>query len=94
MVTLRPMRPEDLALVEQWLGEPHVARWYLAGSSLEAELEDIGLSVSGDAGGAHVRGRSTTASRSGGASGTCVRTTRSGRRRSAPSRVTSAWTTP
>lgn len=47
MVTLRPMRPEDLALVEQWLAEPHVARWYLAGSSLEAEVEDIGLSVSG-----------------------------------------------
>jgi aminoglycoside 6'-N-acetyltransferase len=47
MVTLRPMRREDLALVERWLGEPHVARWYLAGSSLEAELEDIRQSVSG-----------------------------------------------
>jgi RimJ/RimL family protein N-acetyltransferase len=47
MVTLRPMRLEDLALVERWLGEPHVARWYLAGSSLEAELEDTRLSVSG-----------------------------------------------
>ncbi len=47
MVTLRPMRPEDLALVERWLGEPHVARWYLAGTSLKAELEDIRLSVSG-----------------------------------------------
>jgi aminoglycoside 6'-N-acetyltransferase len=45
MVTLRPMRVDDLALVERWLGEPHVARWYLAGSSLEAELEDIGGNV-------------------------------------------------
>lgn len=42
------MRPDDLALVEHWLGEPHVARWFLAGSSLEAELEDIRQSVSGE----------------------------------------------
>ena len=47
MVELRPMEPGDLALVERWLAEPHVARWYLAGSSLEAELEDIRRSVSG-----------------------------------------------
>jgi aminoglycoside 6'-N-acetyltransferase len=39
------MRVDDLALVERWLGEPHVARWYLAGSSLEAELADIGRSL-------------------------------------------------
>jgi aminoglycoside 6'-N-acetyltransferase len=45
MVTLRPMRVDDLALVERWLGEPHVARWYLTGSSLEAELADIRLSL-------------------------------------------------
>jgi aminoglycoside 6'-N-acetyltransferase len=47
MVELRPMQLDDLALVEHWLGEPHVARWFLAGSSLEAELEDIRQSVSG-----------------------------------------------
>lgn len=41
------MGPGDLTLVERWLGEPHVARWYLAGSSLEAELDDIRSSVSG-----------------------------------------------
>ena len=46
MVSLRPMRLEDLALVERWLVEPHVARWYLAGSSLETELEDVRQSVS------------------------------------------------
>jgi aminoglycoside 6'-N-acetyltransferase len=39
------MRVDDLALVERWLGEPHVARWFLAGSSLEAELEDIRRSL-------------------------------------------------
>jgi RimJ/RimL family protein N-acetyltransferase len=47
MVELRPMEPGDLALVERWLAEPHVAHWYLAGSSLEAELEDIRLSAAG-----------------------------------------------
>jgi aminoglycoside 6'-N-acetyltransferase len=47
MVELRPMEPGDLALIERWLAEPHVARWYLAGSSFKAELEDIRLSVSG-----------------------------------------------
>jgi aminoglycoside 6'-N-acetyltransferase len=41
------MRLDDLDLVERWLAEPHVARWYLAGSSLERELEDIRLSVTG-----------------------------------------------
>lgn len=39
------MEPADLALVERWLGEPHVARWFLAGSSLEAELRDIRSSI-------------------------------------------------
>ena len=39
------MQLQDLALVERWLGEPHVARWYLAGSSVETELEDIRQSV-------------------------------------------------
>jgi RimJ/RimL family protein N-acetyltransferase len=47
MVALRPMELGDLALVERWLGEPHVARWYLAGSSLDAELEDVRRSVTG-----------------------------------------------
>lgn len=47
MVELRPMEPGDLALVERWLGEPHVARWYLAGTSLEEELADIRQGVRG-----------------------------------------------
>ncbi len=48
MVALRPMERGDLALVERWLSTPHVAQWYLAGSSLEHELEDITRSVAGD----------------------------------------------
>lgn len=47
MLTLRPMGAEDLALVTRWLGEPHVARWYLAGSSVEQEVEDLRQSVDG-----------------------------------------------
>jgi aminoglycoside 6'-N-acetyltransferase len=48
MMTLRAMEPGDLALVEGWLGEPHVARWFLAGSTLEAELADVRASLGGD----------------------------------------------
>lgn len=47
-VTLRPMQLDDLVLVERWLTEPHVARWYLAGSSAEHELDDIRAGVAGD----------------------------------------------
>jgi RimJ/RimL family protein N-acetyltransferase len=42
------MQLGDLALVECWLGAPHVARWFLAGSSLEEELADIRQSLNGD----------------------------------------------
>jgi len=44
------MEPGDLTLVEGWMGEAHVARWYLAGSSLEAELADVQASISGEEG--------------------------------------------
>jgi aminoglycoside 6'-N-acetyltransferase len=47
MVELRQMEPDELDLVERWLAEPHVARWFLAGSSLETELEDVRASVTG-----------------------------------------------
>ena len=47
MVSLRPLAAEELALVERWLSEPHVARWFLAGSSLERELADVRDSVLG-----------------------------------------------
>jgi aminoglycoside 6'-N-acetyltransferase len=44
-LSLRTMRREDLSMVEHWLAEPHVARWYLAGSSLEREIGDVRDSV-------------------------------------------------
>lgn len=47
MVGLRPMQVDDLKLVARWLAEPHVARWYLVGSSVERELEDVRRAVNG-----------------------------------------------
>jgi aminoglycoside 6'-N-acetyltransferase len=47
VITLRPLGVDELALVERWMGEPHVARWFLAGSSLERELADVRESVTG-----------------------------------------------
>jgi aminoglycoside 6'-N-acetyltransferase len=47
MLALRDMRADDLPLVATWLAEPHVARWYLAGSSVEREVDDLRRSVSG-----------------------------------------------
>ena len=44
---LRTMQLDDLPLVRRWLVAPHVARWYLAGSSVEQELEDLHDSVTG-----------------------------------------------
>jgi aminoglycoside 6'-N-acetyltransferase len=38
----------DLDVVKTWLVEQHVARWYLAGSSLEDEVEDLRRSIVGD----------------------------------------------
>jgi aminoglycoside 6'-N-acetyltransferase len=42
------MRPDDLPLLTRWLSAPHVARWYLAGSSVEGEAEDLRRSVAGE----------------------------------------------
>ena len=47
MLTLVPMGVADLEAVEGWLGQPHVARWYLAGSTIEDEIEDLRGSVTG-----------------------------------------------
>ena len=44
---LRTMEVSDLPLVARWLAAPHVARWWLAGSSVERELDDLRLSVTG-----------------------------------------------
>jgi RimJ/RimL family protein N-acetyltransferase len=42
------MRLDDLSLVARWLSAPHVARWYLAGSTVEQEVEDLRRSVAGE----------------------------------------------
>jgi len=47
MVTFRTFRSADLDLVAAWLDRPHVARWYLAGSTARDELEDMRRCVDG-----------------------------------------------
>ena len=47
VVTLRKLRSSDLELVRTWLDEPHVARWYLLGSTAERELEDLRACLAG-----------------------------------------------
>lgn len=47
MLTLRTMKMEDLARVGGWLEAPHVAKWYVTGST-EAEIEDLRRSVVGE----------------------------------------------
>lgn len=37
-LALSPMTLDDLELVRGWLAEPHVARWFLAGSSVEDQV--------------------------------------------------------
>ena len=40
-LTFRSMQEADLELVRIWLALPHVATWYLAGSTLEEELDEL-----------------------------------------------------
>jgi aminoglycoside 6'-N-acetyltransferase len=47
VISLRAMAPADLQLIAKWLLEPHVARWYLAGSGLEREIQDLRRCISG-----------------------------------------------
>ena len=47
-IGLRPMREDDLGLVDQWLREPHVARWWLTSSPHMAEFDAICARVRGD----------------------------------------------
>jgi aminoglycoside 6'-N-acetyltransferase len=41
MLTLQPMRAADLDLVTAWLGAPEVGRWYLVGSTIAEEIEEL-----------------------------------------------------
>lgn len=47
-VSLRPMTAADLDLVRAWMEEPHVARWYLSGSTIDEEIDDLEKCVVGD----------------------------------------------
>lgn len=40
-IGLRPMGESDLNLVDRWLREPHVARWWLTGHTLTTEFDAI-----------------------------------------------------
>lgn len=42
------MNPADLTLVEVWLDQPHVARWYLAGSTVASELDELWACIRGE----------------------------------------------
>jgi aminoglycoside 6'-N-acetyltransferase len=42
------MTRADLPLVRAWLLEPHVSRWFLAGSTIEHEVAELRSCVAGD----------------------------------------------
>jgi aminoglycoside 6'-N-acetyltransferase len=48
MISLRPMTLDDLALVRGWLDRPHLARWWLSGTTVEAELDSYAQAIRGD----------------------------------------------
>lgn len=48
MVTLRKMQLADLDIARAWLSTPEVARWYLTGSTIDHELEDLRRSIAGE----------------------------------------------
>ncbi len=47
-LTFRSMREADLELIRIWLALPHVAAWYLAGSTLEQELDELRQCIAGE----------------------------------------------
>jgi RimJ/RimL family protein N-acetyltransferase len=42
------MGVEDLSSVASWLHEPHVSRWYLAGSTIEQEIRELRDCIAGE----------------------------------------------
>jgi GNAT superfamily N-acetyltransferase len=42
------MTPDDLPLVRRWLEQPHVARWWLSGTTVKAELDSYAAAIRGD----------------------------------------------
>ncbi|WP_249009274.1 GNAT family N-acetyltransferase [Conexibacter sp. DBS9H8] len=49
MIELRPLLPDDLPSVAGWLSRPHVARWWLADTTAEAELNQLAARVAAPA---------------------------------------------
>jgi aminoglycoside 6'-N-acetyltransferase len=47
MIELRPLTSDDLPCVASWLSEPHVARWWLPGTTAEAELDELSERLAG-----------------------------------------------
>jgi aminoglycoside 6'-N-acetyltransferase len=47
MIELRPMTEADLPAIEGWLGEPHVARWWLVDDTAAATLAEYADQVAG-----------------------------------------------
>jgi RimJ/RimL family protein N-acetyltransferase len=41
------MTPADLGIVEAWLRDPEVSRWYLSATTIEDELDDLRLCIGG-----------------------------------------------
>jgi aminoglycoside 6'-N-acetyltransferase len=50
VIELRPLVADDLPFVAGWLRQPHVARWWLAGTTAEAELNEVAARVAEPAG--------------------------------------------
>jgi len=47
-LTFRAMREADLELIQMWLGLPHVAKWYVSGSTVEQELDELRQCIAGE----------------------------------------------
>lgn len=47
MLTLQPMATKDLDLVTTWLAAPVVRRWYLVGSTIADEIEELCRAIVG-----------------------------------------------
>lgn len=46
-VELRPLAAADLPLIERWLNEPHIARWWLTASTVAQEIDAIRAYLAG-----------------------------------------------
>jgi aminoglycoside 6'-N-acetyltransferase len=47
MLTLEPMRTTDLDLVTAWLDAPEVGRWWLVGSTIDKEIDELHRGIVG-----------------------------------------------